>query len=326
MFRFFIAFLVISLVLCDNAKIGLFEKEIKTANGQLESDEIISVELKKKNEDLKFVAHVRIHLVEGNIHINGHRLEHNNVHYIQMMVHISDVINGIRQKPQRKSVQLRVMVEETNVNGVRRLLVEEEFVSIGEIVVEQIEVHQIIYESEMRMPTTIIKLTESKIHSRPRNKDHRMFFHDEESVPHLPEHGLGYDDEEMRDGDHHHGHHHHDHHCHHNHHHHRNGSFVGRHAHSARCWYRTLSWKSKVLLFSIGFFGLLTVVMCMCARRRHSRKRENVCAPMDDSITVESNDEGVKNAKKLDDGKYEFHFEFDNKVVVDDKKPLVEEA
>lgn len=334
MFRLLIASFVVSLVLCDeNAKIEILNQAFKTLHGEIES-EVIAVELKKPDEDIRFVANVRIHLVEGNIHINGHRLEHNVVHHIQMMVQVSDIIKGVKQKPQNKAVQLRVMVEETNTNGVRRLLVEEEFVAIGESTVEQIDVHQIIYESEMRKPTTLIKLSESKIHSKPRVNDHRMFIHDEQSMPHLPKHGLNYENDEEGEEEHghHHGHHDHDHHrCHkHNHdHHHGNSSFVGRHAHSAKCWYRTLSWKSKVLLFSIGFFGLLTAVMCcgLCAKRRQARRRLEVSAPMDDSVNIDYNEDTVKDvSKKMDDNKMDFHFEFDNKIVVDDKKPLVEEA
>lgn len=43
--------------------------------------------------------------------------------------------------------------------------------------------------------------------------------------------------------------------------------------------------------------------------------------PMDDN-NVEKEKSGGENK----DGKYEFHFEFDNTITVDDKKPLIEEA
>ena len=67
------------------------------------------------------------------------------------------------------------MVEETTVNGIPRLYVEEEFIRIGEMEVEQIEVHQIIWESSIRKPITTVKLVESKIHQKPRKDDHAMF-------------------------------------------------------------------------------------------------------------------------------------------------------
>ena len=51
-----------------------------------------------------------------------------------------------------------------------------------------------------------------------------------------------------------------------------------------------------------------------------------VSAPMDDSVNVSDDSETKDGGKKMNDNKYEFHFEFDNKIVVDDKKPLVEEA
>jgi len=326
MLRLFFISIIVSAVVSEKAKIGILEQNIKTVDGNEFENEIISVELKKPNEDIKFVAQVRIHLKEGNVHINGHRLEHNQVHHIRMMVLVSDIVNGVKQVPKRKAVQLRVMIEETQVNGVRRLLVEEEFTAIGENAVEQIDVHQIIWESNVRKPITTVKLSESKIHTKPRRKDNKMFFHDEESRPHLPGHGLEYE----KDG----RHHHHRHHCrhhHHHHHHHRNSTFFQKHSDNAKCWYHSLSWKSKILLFSIGFFGLLTAVVCcgLCAKRRQARRKLEVTAPMDDSVNVDANDDinATKDGgKKLDDNKYEFHFEFDNSVVIDDKKALVEEA
>jgi len=320
MFHLFLVSLVISAVLSDHTKVGVFEENIKTVDGNEYENEIISVELKKSNEDIKFVAQVRIHLIEGNVHINGHSLEHNNVHHIKMMVQVSDVVSGVKQKPQRKSVDLRVLIQETNINGIRKLLVEEEFVSIGKTSVEQIDVHQIIWESEVRKTITTVKLSASIIHTKPRTQDHPMFIADEKSKPHRPGHGFGYEGE----GEHQHSHHH----CRHHHRrHHGNSTYARQTVHDAKCWYHSLSWKSKILLFSVGFFGLLTAVICcgLCAKRRQSRRLMEVSAPIDDTITVDD-EENVKGGKKLGDNKYEFHFEFDNAVVVDDKKALVEEA
>ena len=97
---------------------------------------------------------------------------------------------------------------------------------------------------------------------------------DEQSRPHLPNHGYGFNEEyEGKHHGHHHGKHHH--HCHKHHHgHHRNGTSFSGKMHSAKCWYKSLSWKSKVLLFSVGFFGLLTAVICcgLCSKRRQARK------------------------------------------------------
>lgn len=47
-----------------------------------------------------------------------------------------------------------------------------------------------------------------------------------------------------------------------------------------------------------------------------------VAAPLDDSVAVDMDD--VKKVDGKEEKKYEFHFEFDNSVVVDDKKALVE--
>ena len=103
---------------------------------------------------------------------------------------------------------------------------------------------------------------------------------DDVMSPHLPKHGYGYDEEYEQESHHdHHNHHdHHDHHhnCHkhHGHDHHHNGTMFSGKMHGAKCWYKSLSWKSKVLLFSIGFFGLLTAVVCcgLCSKRRRARK------------------------------------------------------
>ena len=69
---------------------------------------------------------------------------------------------------------MRILVEETNTNGIPKLFVEEEFVAIEGMTVEQIDVHQIIWESNIRRPITFVKLAKSKIHTKPREQDHPM--------------------------------------------------------------------------------------------------------------------------------------------------------
>lgn len=101
-----------------------------------------------------------------------------------------------------------------------------------------------------------------------------LFILDEVPRPHLPNHGYGFDGEDYEQEHKRHGKkHHHCHKGHHGHRHHRNGTFSDR-MHQAKCWYKSLSWKSKILLFSVGFFGLLTAVICcgMCCKRRKARK------------------------------------------------------
>lgn len=72
-------------------------------------------------------------------------------------------------------MELRILVEENNMNGVQRLLVEEEFIAIDEDVVEQIEVKRLIWKSNVRVSMLTVKLTESHIHQKPRSDDHKMF-------------------------------------------------------------------------------------------------------------------------------------------------------
>lgn len=88
-----------------------------------------------------------------------------------------DIIKGVRQVPKRKRVQVRILVEETNQNGVPKLYVEEEFTTVEGETVEQVDVHQIIWESNIRRPITIVKLSKSKIHTQPRQQDHPMIIH-----------------------------------------------------------------------------------------------------------------------------------------------------
>ena len=89
---------------------------------------------------------------------------------------VVDVVNGLKQTPQRKSVDLRVLVEESQINGVKRLLVEEQFIAVEETSVEQIEVHQLVWEKDIRKSLTIVKLKESKIHTYKRKNDQIIFF------------------------------------------------------------------------------------------------------------------------------------------------------
>jgi len=67
------------------------------------------------------------------------------------------------------------MIQDTNINNVHRLLVEEEFIEIGETTVEQIDVHQIVWESNIRKPITTVKLVESTIHKKPKEQDNPVF-------------------------------------------------------------------------------------------------------------------------------------------------------
>lgn len=86
-----------------------------------------------------------------------------------------DILNGVRQTPKRKSVQVRILVEESNTNGIPKLYVEEEFIAVEGVDVEQVNVHQVIWESNIRKPLTIVQLVKSKIHAQPREQDHSMF-------------------------------------------------------------------------------------------------------------------------------------------------------
>lgn len=298
----------------DVAKVDV--REYHDSEG--EDEEMISIDLKKKDgsEDIKMIAQMKIHLVGGIVHINGHRLVHDIVQHIHMNLTIIEHHEGIQMK-QRRPVQMRILVvESTQPNGNKVLLVEEEFLKIREYEVIQIEVKQVIFESSIRKPITSVFLEESEIHKRePANDKHVEFNDDMLHLPKHPNHGYGYEGEHYK---------HHE--CYYHHKNHGNGSHHRRHHHhrSIKCWYHRLSWRSKLALFSVGFLSLITMVLCcaICAKRRRLRRRAlNIAAPMDNSVTVDMDDE----KKVKSDESFDFHFEVDNAVVVDDKKALVED-
>lgn len=304
----FVAFL--TCVYClDNVKIGVIDAVDSTGD----ESELVSVDLKRKDgkEEIKLIAQMRIHLVNGKVHLNGNMLEHGVVNHIKMRLTIIEFENGI-QKAELKPVRLRVLVlENTSANGNKVLIVEEEFMQVEEYEVFQVDVKQVIFESMVRKPVTVVSLKESKIHAKPQTEDHHVLFKDDKYRPSLPDHPL-------QSADHSHCHHHHKHHGGHKHGHKHGKHILGE----AKCWYHNLSWKSKFALFATGFLAMITMVLlCLlhAKRRRHHRSLE-VPAPIDDTVTVDMDE--VKKGKT--DEKFEFHFEFDNAVVVDDKKALIE--
>ncbi|XP_057306167.1 uncharacterized protein LOC130644537 [Hydractinia symbiolongicarpus] len=284
------------LVSCDDIKVRV-EQE-KSANGE---NELISVDLKKKDgtEDIKITALLKFHLIEGFVHLNGNKLIHGVVNFVHLKVTIVEIEKGVKKDPRLAPVQIRVLIaEKTLNNGNKLLLVEEEFVKVEDFEVIQVDVKQIIWEGSVRRPITSKPLKKCKVHSMPRNNDKHMFT----GEPKHSDEGFNFDNRHKK--------------CHHH---------KEKHHHGkVKCWFHHLSWKSKLALFFVGFLSVIAMVLCcaICAKKRRGRRSLEVAAPLDDSVAVDMDD--VKKVDGKEEKKYEFHFEFDNSVVVDDKKALVE--
>jgi len=290
----------------DIAKVAVVEQH--KLNG--EDEQLISIDLKKKDgsEEIKMIAEMYIHLVDGIVNINGHPLIHNIVQHVHMNLMIIEFHKGVQIKRKLRPVQFRLYINETTgANGKKVLMIEEEFVQIEDLEVIQIDVQQVIFESSIRKPLTHVVLEESTIHRLPvKNDKHVEFKGDAFYKPKLPHHGYGYEGEHMEHGKYH-----------------KCYLYEHYHHHTIKCWFHRLSWRSKLALFSVGFLSLITLVLCcaICVKRRRIRRRAlNIAAPIDDSVTVDMDDE----KKVKSDESFDFHFAMDNEVVVDDKKVLIE--
>jgi len=257
----------------DSVKIGI----IGAVDSTGDESELVSIDLKRKDgkEDIKLIAQMRIHLVEGKVHLNGNMLKHGVVIRIEMRLTIIEFENGIQKAGKLKAVQLRVLVLETTAaNGNKVLMVEEEFMQVEDYEVLQVDVKQVIFESMVRKPVTVISLSESKIHAKPKKQDHHVSFKDH------PQNGVQQADQIM-------------------------------------------SWQAKYLLsLAFGFLTMLAIALLYVRYTERKLQRQNwpVLRPIDDTVTVDMEEE----KKEKTDENLEFHFEFENAVVVDNKKALVE--
>jgi len=201
-----------------------------------------------------------------------------------------------------------VFVGEEMVNGKQVLFVEQQFLMIDAQSVTQITIQKVMWEEFVKQPTVPLEFANTRLAQQNAKDDKHVF------VPRLPHHHHHHsEDGRMIDHDNHHGHHH----GYHHHGYHHDGYY--RHH-----WWKNLSKPSKIAVVIGGLFiimSIISAVSCVVKRRTMKKKTLVISAPIDDSVIVDVNEK--KNGK--DEEKFDFHFEMDNAVVVEDKKVLIEE-
>jgi len=319
---------------CDEvASINILEQ--KALDGG--ENEHVWVDLKKMNpetneisEEIQMQVSLHFHLKQGIVHLNGRPCHHSLPNAIHLLAQIKEITNGAETHRQ-EHVVVRVLVD-THLNANKRIFtIEEEVIAVGREEVTQVDVKQIIIESddnvnESRRSLLVLKVSESKLHMLSRDHDH----HSGDLRPILPDSPLYSDEDEEDDEGGHRHHHKHGHGGHGHRHHRRHHGFL----HRISCWFHRLSMRSRICLFIVVVLFCITMCMCcsFCCKRRHRRKMQMVKIMNDDiadaaiqHMTVDMEEVKVGEFKKGDEGINEFHFEIEDehKVDVDDKKQLL---
>lgn len=263
--------------------------------------------------ETKLKVNLRIHVIQGQIHVNGHKINHAVVTSIHLKTRLDKVYKTgiIRSKP--AFVNVRVMVVEgSNVNGVKLLTVQEEIIEVDGEEVSQIEVKEVVLEladkiNESKRTITTIKVSQSKIHKKERKSDKHLWackgrfpsnpFHankknmrkwkkmhySHNKPPHfeMGKNRHGDSDERDDDDDDKHGKHHH--------HHHRYGRSWG---HRFCRWFHKLPIATRVV-FCISMLLLVTLMIasccvCMCKKTKRQPAVVEKKYEMADSTSLES--------------------------------------
>jgi len=302
-----LAFLLIGVVAvyCKDA----LRIEVSDKHGAYGSDtELVNIDLKHADantngvDDIKIQVKLYFHLVNNQVHCNGVPLQHQKVTHLHMQMTLQEIHEGEEVKNERDvPVELRVFVGEEMVNGKQVLFVEQQFLMIDAQRVTQITIQKVMWEEFVKKPTVPLEFANTRLAQQNEKDDKHVY----SALPRLPQHPYsGEDREQMYE-------HHHHHHGHHRH-------------HSVKCWFKHLHKRSKIAVVTGGAFvliGLVFAIACFVRRRKIKTQTLVISAPIDDSVIVDVNEK--KNVK--DEEKFDFHFEMDNAVVVDDKKVLISE-
>lgn len=125
----------------------------------------------------KLKVNLRIHVIEGNVHVNGHKIDHAVITSIHLKTEIDRIFGNGVVKSGPAIVHVRVMVlESTAANGMKQLAIQEEIVQIDKEEVSQITIKEIVLElsdngNESKRTINIIEISKSKIHSFDKRKD-----------------------------------------------------------------------------------------------------------------------------------------------------------
>jgi len=273
-------------------------------------------------EETSLQVNLHFHLKGGIVHLNGRPCHHS----VPNAIHLSAQINEINYEDGsrvsgQEAVVVRVFVDTHLVNGKRVFTIEEEVIAVGHKEVTQVDVKQIVIESndnvhEFKRSLLTLSVEESKLHAMTRDQDR----HSGDLRPMLPDTPLyatnDDDDSEHAHDGHHHGNHHHG---------------IAK----ISCWFHRLSLKSRICIFIVLCLLGVTVCLCcsLCCKRRKNRIVVKLMTDEDDVIndmTVDMEEVKVEDLdmkkKEGEEPKEEFHFEMedDHKVDIDDKKQLLE--
>lgn len=316
----FICFIaLISHTFCDEALLSIVEAEAPDGG----ENEHVWVDIKKIDpatntvrDETKLQVNLHFHLRKGIVHLNGRPVNHNFANSIHLIAQITEYSVDGTQMQRQEAVVVRVLVE-TRLSEMKRIFtIEEEVVAIGREDVMQVDVKQIVIESndnvnEYRRSLLTLKIEESKLHQMPREHDR----HSGDLKPMLPDTPL-YADDEPTTHEHEHKHRHH-------HHHH------GHHKLSISCWFHKLSLKSRICIFIVLI--LFAITFCLCCSLCCKRKKKTIVKLMTDEdevindMTVDMEEVKVEDFKKDGEEGSDFHFELDHKIDIDDKQKLLEE-
>jgi len=285
----------------ETAQIGIVNEKV----GNVE-ERVLWIDVKRSNAQNQIVEEAKVRLeVEVknyNVFVNGYRINHlrvNRIHMTAQTMHLVKAADGATswQEGTPALVHVRVMVTEGAQTDLTRVFtIEEQIVFIDDHEFVQLDVKQVEIEmsEEKELKRIIRHLTRdaSTIHHKLLEND----MHTGDLQPSLPDTPLRAAPEDSETS-------------------------------SSHCWFHRLLWSSRIIFFAILVLLIVSFAFTIniCCRRRNRQKQKAAVVVLTDDIAVcEIGDAGEDEKKAADDpNNYDFHFEFDHQVVVDDKTKLV---
>jgi len=131
--------------------------------------------------ETKLQVNLRIHVIQGNVHVNGHKIDHAVVTAIHLKTRLDKIYKTGIRRSEPAVVLVRIMVvESAGANGVKVLRVQEQIVEINGKAASQIDIKEVVMElgdklTESKRTITTIKLTNSKIFKKERRADKHLW-------------------------------------------------------------------------------------------------------------------------------------------------------
>lgn len=278
----------------ETAKIGIVDQKI----GNVE-ERILWVDVERSNEKTK--VQLEVEVKNFNVFVNGYQMDHHRVNRLHVTVQTMHLVgtgaDGAWEEGPPALVHVRVLVTEGPQTDLTRVFtIEEQIVFIDDHEFVQVDVKQVEIEAseEKEVKRIIRQLTRdaSTIHHKPLEDDMHMG----DLQPSLPDTPLRAAPENANSLEH----------------------------PASRCWFHRLMWSSRIIFLTILVLLIVSIAFTIniCCRRRKQKAAAVVMT--DDIVVCEIGDVGEEEKKEVDDpNSYDFHFEFDHQVVVDDKAKLV---